>query len=170
MTKSVKQHILHFLARSIGAAILVKLSLNSLYHSVHAVYSQKLSLNPLLHSMHSQKLSLKGVFKTGIVFIIAKIGEIKKTAHLAFSSEIYWGCHIGKTLFKTLFITLHVLQKLSLSANSTYLTFSREICGDWHIGKFSLSRQLQHISHFLTRFVGAAMLEKLSLSLCTCCA
>ena len=48
--------------------------------------------------MHSRKLSLKGVFKTGIIFIIAKSDEIGKKAHLAFSRKIMGGCHIGKTL------------------------------------------------------------------------
>ena len=36
-----------------------------------------------MHTVHSQKLSLS-----------------IKIAHLAFSHEIYVGCHIGKTLFK----------------------------------------------------------------------
>ena len=37
--------------------------------------------------MHSRKLSLKGVFKTGIVSSVAKSDEIGKIAHLTFSRE-----------------------------------------------------------------------------------
>ena len=57
-----------------------------------------------MHAAHSQKLSLKGVFKTGIVFIIAKSDEIDKKAHLAFSHEI-----MGAAILEKLsFITPHV--------------------------------------------------------------
>ena len=59
-----------------------------------------------MHATHSRKLSLKGVFKTGIVFIVAKINKINKKAHLAFSREIM-GADI---LEKLSFITLHMLR------------------------------------------------------------
>ena len=55
---------------------------------------------------HSRKLSLKGVFKTGFVFIIAKSDEIDKKAHLMFSCEIM-GADI---LEKLSFITPHMLR------------------------------------------------------------
>ena len=129
--KSVKPHILCFLTRSMGAAIFEKLSLNSLYHSTHAA--------------HSQKLSLKGVFKTGIIFIVAKSDKISKKAHLTFSCEISGGCHIS---LNSLYCSTHAThsQKLSLSANSAHLVFSCQICRGCHIGKtlyvsnFSTSR------------------------------
>ena len=50
--------------------------------------------------MHSQKLSLKGVFKTGIVFIIAKSDEIGKKAHLTFSCEIMGAAILEKLSLK----------------------------------------------------------------------
>ena len=106
--------------------------------------------------MRSRKLSLKGVFKTGIVFIVAKSDEIDKKAHLAFSRKIMGADILEKLSLKLSFITLCIAknslyhsmhathsQKLSLSANFTHLAFSHEI-------------------------MGAAILEKLSLSLCAC--
>ena len=51
--------------------------------------------------MHSQKLSLKGVFKTGIVLSVAKSDEIGKITHLAFSREI---------------MGANILEKLSLNS------------------------------------------------------
>ena len=58
--------------------------------------------------MHSRKLSLKGVFKTGIVFIIAKSDEIDKKAHLMFSREIMGADILEKLSLKLSFITPHV--------------------------------------------------------------
>ena len=56
--------------------------------------------------MHSWKLSLKGVFKTGIVFIVAKSDEIGKKAHLVFSCEIMGADILEKLSLKLSFITL----------------------------------------------------------------
>ena len=52
----------------------------------------------------SQKLSLKGVFKIGIIFIIAKSDEIDKQAHLAFSHEIMGADILEKLSLKLSFI------------------------------------------------------------------
>ena len=49
---------------------------------------------------HSRKLSLKGVFKTGIVFIIAKSDKIDKKTHLAFSREIMGAAILEKVSLK----------------------------------------------------------------------
>ena len=54
--------------------------------------------------MHSRKLSLKGVFKTGIVSSIAKSDEIGKITHLTFSHE-----NMGTDILEKLsFITPHI--------------------------------------------------------------
>ena len=60
--------------------------------------------------MHSQKLSLKGVFKTGIVFIVAKSDEIDKEAHLVFYHKIMGADILEKLSLKLSFITLHIAE------------------------------------------------------------
>ena len=62
----------------------------------------------------SRKLSLKGVFKTGIVFIIAESDEIDKKAHLAFSHEIM-GADI---LEKLSYHSVHAVRSQKLSLHS----------------------------------------------------
>ena len=58
-----------------------------------------------MHAMHSRKLSLKGVFKTGIVSSIAKSDEIGKIAHLTFSHENMGADILEKLSLKLSFIT-----------------------------------------------------------------
>ena len=56
--------------------------------------------------MHSQKLSLKGVFKTGIISSVAKSDKIGKIAHLAFSHE-NMGADILEKLSLNSILSLH---------------------------------------------------------------
>ena len=58
-------------------------------------------------AVRSRKLSLKGVFKTGIISSIAKSDEIDKKAHLTFSREIM-GTDILEKLSLKLSLSLHV--------------------------------------------------------------
>ena len=53
----------------------------------------------------AKKLCLKGVFKTGIVFIIAKSNEIDKKTHLTFFCEIMGAAILEKLSLKLSFIT-----------------------------------------------------------------
>ena len=65
-------------------------------------------------AVRRRKLSLKGVFKTGIVFIVAKSDEIDKKAHLAFFREIM-GADILVKLSLKLYRSARS-QKLSLNS------------------------------------------------------
>ena len=63
---------------------------------------------------HSRKFSLKEVFKTGIVFIVAKSDEIDKKAYLTNSREIMGADILEKLSLKLSFIctppVLHVAE------------------------------------------------------------
>ena len=120
--------------------------------------------------MHSQKLSLNSLYCSAHAACSQKLSLSANSTHLAFSREIMGADILEKLSLKLSFIVPCVAKnslyrsaratrrrKLSLSANSIHLVFSRKICGGCHIGKNSLYNSLY-------RSVHAACSQKLSLN------